>query len=67
MMGTGTGAGTVTRAIVEIGMGTRMGTGTGTRIGSVRAEERRRSARNRTRVVDVMWKTGETCMEREKT
>ena len=49
-MGTGTGAGTETRALAE--MGTR------TRIGSVSAEERRRSASNRTRVVDAMWETG---------
>ena len=36
--------------------GTRMGTGT--RIGSGRTGERRRSARNRTRVVDAMWEKG---------
>ena len=65
-MGTGTGAGTETRAIVEMGMGTRLGTGTGTRIGSRRADERRRSARNRTRLVDAMWETGETWVERGK-
>ena len=59
-MGTRTGAGTETRAKVEIGMGTRIGTGKGTRIGSRRVHERRRSGRNRTRVVDVMWETGET-------
>ena len=35
-----------------------MGTGTGTRAGSGRAKERRRSARNRTRVVSAMWETG---------
>ena len=40
--------------------GTRMGAGKGTRIGSRRVQERRRSGRNRTRVVDVMWETGET-------
>ena len=51
-----------TRAIVEMGMGTRMGTGT--RIGSGRAEERRRSARNRTRLVNAMWETGKTWVER---
>ena len=47
-------------------MGTRMGKGleTGTRIGSGRAEERRRSARNHTRLVDAMWETGETWFER---
>ena len=63
MMRTNTGAGTETKAIiVEMGTGTRMGTGTGpgTRIGSGRAEERRRSARNRTRLVDTMWEKGET-------
>ena len=43
-----------------------MRTRTRTRTGSERAEERRRSARNRTRVVDAMWKTGETWVEREK-
>ena len=58
-MGTGTGAGTETRAIiVEMGMGTR--------IESERAEERRRSARNRTRLVDAIWETGETWLERGK-
>ena len=48
-IGTGTGAGTETRAVMEMGTGTRMGTGTGTRMGtgtgtrtgSGRAEERR--------------------------
>ena len=40
--------------------GTRMGTGKGTMIGSRRVQERRRSGRNRTRVVDAMWETGET-------
>ena len=61
---TGTGAGTETRAVAE--MGTRMETGTGTRIGSGRAEERRRSAKDRTRVVDALWETGETWVERGK-
>ena len=61
-MGTGTEAGTETKAVAEIGTGTRMGTGT--RAGSGRVEERRRSARNRTRrVVDAMWETGETWVE----
>ena len=55
-----------TAIIVEMGMGTRMGTGTGMRIGSGRAEKRRRSARNRTRLVDVMWETGEISVERGK-
>ena len=63
-MGTETGARTETRAVVE--MGTGMGTGTGTRTGSGRAEEWQRSARNPTRVVDAMWETGETWVEREK-
>ena len=57
-MGTGTGAGTETRAVAEMGMGTRTGSG--------RAKERRKSAINRTRVVDAMWETGETWVEREK-
>ena len=63
-MGTGTGAGKETRAVAERGTGTRMGTGT--RIGSGRAEERRRSARYRTKVVDAVWETGETWVEIEK-
>ena len=42
-------------------MGTGMTiTGTGTRIGSGRAEERRKSARNRKIVVDAVRETGET-------
>ena len=65
-MGTGTGAGTETRAVAEIGTGTRMGTGTATRTGSGRVEESRKSARHRTRVVDAMWETGETWVEKEK-
>ena len=52
-------AGTETRAVAEMGTGTRI-TGTGTRVGSGRAEERRRSGRNRSRLVDAMWETGET-------
>ena len=64
-VGTGTGAGTKTRAVAEMGTGTRI-TGTGTRIESGRAEERRRSARNRVRVVDAMWETGVTSVERAK-
>ena len=49
-MGTGTGSGTETRAVAEMGKGagTRMGKTTG----SERAEERRRSARNRTVAVN---------------
>ena len=42
------------------------GYGNGTRIGSERAEERRRSARNRKVVVDAMWETRKTWMEKEK-
>ena len=53
-------------AVAEMEMGTRMGTGTGTRIGSERTGERRRSVRNRTRLVDTMWETGETWVERGK-
>ena len=48
--------GTETRTLAEMGTRTRMGTGT--RIASGRAEERRRSARNRTKVVDAMWERG---------
>ena len=48
-----------------------MGTGTtitktGTRIGSGKAEGRRKSARNRKIVVDAERETGETRVEREK-
>ena len=58
-VGMRTGAGPETRALVaEMGTGTRMGSG--------RAEERRRSARCCTSVVDAMWETGETWVEREK-
>ena len=62
-MGMGTEAGAETRAVEEMGTGTRMGTGTGTRTGSGRAEERQRRASNRPRVVDAMWETGETRVE----
>ena len=55
----GTGTGTEAKIVAEMGTGTRI-TGTGTRIGLGRAEERRRSARNRKIVVDAMWETGET-------
>ena len=41
-----TGAGTETRVVAEIGTGTRTGSG--------RVEVRRRSARNRTRIVDAI-------------
>ena len=53
-MRTGTGAGAETRAVAEIGTGTRMGMETGMRTVSERARERRRSANNCTRVVDAM-------------
>ena len=52
-MGTRTGTGTEARAVAEMETGTRMGTGTETRTGSEVAEERRRSARNFTRIVDA--------------
>ena len=59
-----TGAGTETREVAEMRTRTKMGTGTGTRIGSWRLEERRRSSRSRTRVVDATWEAGETWVER---
>ena len=65
-LGTGTGAGTETRAVVKMGTGTRMGTGTGTKTGPGRVEDRRRSARSRTKNVGTMWETGKTWVEREK-
>ena len=54
--GAGTGAGTETRAVAETGTG--METRMGTRTGSWRAEERRRSAKDCTKVVDAMQETG---------
>ena len=63
--GSGTGTGTEARTVAEMGTGTRI-TGTGTGIESGRAEERRRSAGNRKIVVEAMWETGETWVEREK-
>ena len=62
---TGTETGTEARTVAEMGTGMRI-TETGTRIGSGRAEERRRSARNRKIVVDAMWEPGETSMKRGK-
>ena len=59
----GTRTGTEARTVSEMGTGTRI-TGTGTRIGSGRAEERRRSAKKTKMVVDAMWETGETWVER---
>ena len=64
-MGTGMGTETETRTVGEMGTGTRI-TGMGTRIGSGRAEERRKSARNRKIVVDALRETGETRVYREK-
>ena len=65
-MGTGTGTGAEVRTVAEMGTGTTI-TGTRTRIGSGRAGERRKSARNRKIVVDAVRETGETRVEREKT
>ena len=64
-MGTGTGTGTEASTVAEVGTGTAI-TGTGTRIRSGRAEEMRRSARNRTRLVGATWETGKTLAERGK-
>ena len=61
----GTGTGTETRTVAEMGTGTRI-TGTGTRIESGRVKDRRRSARNRKIVVDAVREIGETQVEREK-
>ena len=57
--GNGVGKGTEARTVEEMGTETRI-TGTGTRIGSGRAEERRKSSRNRKIVVDAVRETGET-------
>ena len=54
----GTGTGTEARTVAELG--------TGTRIGSGRAEERRKNARNRKIVVDAVRETGEIRVERKK-
>ena len=54
--------GTEARTVAEMGTGTTI---TGTRVGSGRAEERRKSARNPKIVVDAMRETGETRVERE--
>ena len=54
-IGTETGAETEMRVVAETGKGRDgMGTGTGTKTTMGRVEERRRSARNHTRVVDVI-------------
>ena len=71
---TQTGAGTEMRAVAEMATETRMGLSTGTkmelatgmRTGSRWEEERRRSPRNPSRVVDAMWEMGETWAERGK-
>ena len=60
-----TGTGTEARTAAEMGTGTRI-TRMGTRIESRRAEEREGSARNRKIVLDSMWETGETWVERGK-
>ena len=59
------GTGTEARTVAEMGTGTRI-TGTGTRIGSGRADESPRSARNRKIIIDARWETGETRVERGK-
>ena len=64
-IGTGTRTGTEARTVAEMGTGTTI-TGTETRIGSGRAEERRKGARNRKIAVDAVRETGETRVEREK-
>ena len=62
--GNGTGTGTEARTVAKMGTGTTIITGTRIRLG--RAEGRRKSARNRQIVVDVVRETGETRMENEK-
>ena len=64
-MGTRTGTGTEARTVAEMGTGTTIA-GTGTRIGSGRAEEKLKSARNRKIIVDAVRKTEETRVERDK-
>ena len=79
--GTGTGTGVGNRRRTPDGNGDENGdgsedsggdgngdddNGTGTRIGSRRAEERRKGARNRKIAVDAVRETGETRVEREK-
>ena len=54
-MGTGTGTGVETRGRTQDGNGNEDG-----------IAECGRSARNHTKVVDAMWETGETWVEREK-
>ena len=50
-MGTGTGAGTETRAVAEMGTGTVMGKGTEKKPGSGRTEK---STKHRIRIVDAI-------------
>ena len=54
---------TEARTVAEMGTGTTIA---GTRIGSRRAEERRKSARNRKIVVAAVRETGEKRVEREE-
>ena len=61
--GDGAGTGTEVRTVAEMRAGTTI---TGTSIGSGRAEERRKSTRNREIVVDAVRETGETRVESEK-
>ena len=61
--GKGTGTGMEARIVAEMGTGTGI---TGTRVGSGRAEGRRKSARNRKIAVDAVRETGETWVESEK-
>ena len=56
---------THTHTHMEMGTGTTI-TGLGTRIGSGRAEERRKSAKKRKIFVDAVRETGETRVQREK-
>ena len=66
--GTGTtitGTGTAPRTEADTGTGTTI-TGTGTRIGSGRANKRRKRERNRKIIVDAVRETEETRVEREK-
>ena len=64
-MATGTGGRTEFRVVAETGTGTW--TGIETRKESRRAEERIRSPKTRTRVINALWETGETWVEREIT
>ena len=61
--GTGTGTGVGTRRRTPMGTGTTI---TGTRVRSGRAEERRKSARNRKIVIYAVRETGETRVDTEK-